>query len=131
MKDNYKERVAKMLGIYLYRTGFEWEDLKYLILKNEDAVSFFDERFIKWTNIHEAAHNLISLTLLKDLENIAWYSKINLDGTEKKVLELLKTDNLKFLIREDFLEDFYEHTNKVLESESNNPGMERRLDNGK
>lgn len=111
--NNYKKRIARMLDIYLYRTGFKWEDLKYLILKNKDVLSFFDERFIKWTNINEAAHNLIALTLLKDLKNLNWSSRINLDGTERKVLDFLKTDELPFLVREDFLEDFHEYTKNI------------------
>lgn len=109
-KIRYNKRIAKMLEIYLDRTGLEWEDIKYLILKNKDVITFFDEGFIKYSNIKLAAHNLIALTLSKDLREIEWEAKIDLGIREKTLLDLMRSSRIEFLIDENFLEKFYPYT---------------------
>lgn len=113
MENVYEKRVAYMLDVYMERTNIKWEDLKYLILKDKNALDFFDKEFIEYADLREAANVLIGLTLLKKVDKEDLKSKIDIGKREERIIELLKSEKIEFLEDENFLEDFYEYTKHI------------------
>ncbi|MBE6087902.1 hypothetical protein OYT88_20440 [Sporolactobacillus sp. CQH2019] len=106
MKNIYEKKVAKVLNIYMKRTGIKWDDLKNLILKNETAIENLDEKYLKYTNSYIAANELIKVTLLRDIGNEDLDVDLHLRDEDNELIELLKSEKLEFKISKDYLDKF-------------------------
>ncbi|EOR19984.1 hypothetical protein A500_19269 [Clostridium sartagoforme AAU1] len=106
MKNIYEKKVAKVLDIYMKRTGIKWDDLKNLILKNETAIENLDEKYLKYTNSYIAANELIKVTLLRDIGNEDLDVDLHLRDEDNELIELLKSEKLEFKISKDYLDKF-------------------------
>lgn len=106
MENIYEKKVAKVLDIYMERTGIEWDDLKNLILKNETAIENLDEKYLKYTNPYIAANELIKVTLLRDIGNEELDVGFNLRDEDTELIQLLRSEKFEFKISKDYLDKF-------------------------
>ncbi|WP_275373609.1 hypothetical protein [Clostridium tertium] len=106
MENDYEKKVAKILDIYMERTGIKWYDLKNLILKNETAIENLDEKYLKYTNPYIAANELIKVTLLRDIGNEDLDAGFDLRDEDKALIQLLESEEFEFKIFKDYLDKF-------------------------